>query len=91
MNRSPQVDNLHNFHLEDKARHLNFGSAMNAVANGGKVRRLEWKDENVYISINKETVVIFKTEDSQLHPLIVSLGDITGTDWVVVKTEETLH
>lgn len=83
--RSPSQENLHNFHLENRVRRLNFGSAMNEVLNGKKVRRLDWKDEGVYLVIKDERLLIFKTDDGSFDTLIVSAGDIAGTDWVVIE------
>ena len=91
MGQSPQVDNLHNFHLEDRVRHLNFGSAMSEVSNGARVRRLEWKDEGVYIAMQDERLMIYKTDSRKFDYLIISAGDIAATDWVVIEESKTVH
>jgi hypothetical protein len=53
-----------------------------------KVVALE--DEGVYVTIKDEKLMIFRTDDKVLHPLTVSVGDITGTDWVIVGKQESL-
>jgi len=63
---------------------MDFGEAMNEVASGKKVRRLEWTDKEIHLILSNEQLMIFKPEDKRLHQLIVTLGDICGKDWVVV-------
>lgn len=87
--RSPQIDDCP---IENELREgLDFGTAMNEVLNGKKVRRLEWKDEDVYLVMKNEQLMIFGTGDKILHPLIVSAGDIAGMDWEVVDRDKTVH
>ncbi len=81
MGKSPQVGRLS---IEDEAEQLDFGSAMNKLLEGVKVRRLGWLDGGVYLTMENELLMIYKTDDSMLHPLIVSVGDIAGQDWVVI-------
>jgi hypothetical protein len=47
-------------------------------------RRLEWPENGEYLVMHEEKVMLFKPEDNKLHPLIVSKGDILGTDWVII-------
>ena len=63
---------------------MTFGQAMQEVAIGKRVRRLEWAQKETYLALNNNQLSIFKPEDKNLHPLIVSLGDILGDDWVIV-------
>ncbi len=86
VNRSPQIDQQ-----EGLVGDMSFGSAMNAVLNGERVRRADWEDEEVYLTMRDEQLMIFKTEDKLLHPLTISGGDIAGTDWVVMKRIELVH
>jgi len=80
MNRSPHKDDF-----KDTAEGMVFSSAMDVVLAGGKVRRRSWKDRGVYITVVDERLVIFSTEDELFHSLIVSTGDLAGTDWEVVE------
>jgi len=85
-NRSPQIGQS-----EGLVGDMNFGSAMNAVLNGERVRRLDWENEDVFLAMRDEQLMIFKPEDNMLHPLTVSAGDMAGTDWIVIKRMEVVH
>jgi len=78
--QSPQVTEF----PKEKSRTMTFSQALMRLMGGSKVRRLEWEDQAIYLVMKDERLMIFKTDDKQLHPLIVSSGDISGTDWVVV-------
>jgi len=69
---------------------MTFGACIEKLILGERCRRVSWEDEGVYVAIQDEKVMIFKTDDKKLHPLIVSTGDITGTDWVIVGKQESL-
>lgn len=56
---------------------------------GERCRGVEWEDEGVYVTIKDEKLMIFRTDDKQLHPLTVSVGDIRGM-WVIVGKQESL-
>lgn len=70
---------------------MDFASALEEAMKGKKVRRLEWDNENVYITVKDEVLVIFKPEDSLLHPLIIRISDIMGEDWVVIESLHVVH
>ncbi len=69
---------------------MTFGSCLQKLMLGERCRRVAWEDEGVYITIKDEKLMIFRTDDKVLHPLMVSVGDITGTDWVIVGKQESL-
>ena len=69
---------------------MGFGSAMAEVLKDKRVRRQEWEDKDVYLCLVQEQLMIYKTEDKLYHPLIITAGDIAGTDWEVIK-EKTVH
>ena len=64
-----------------------FPQALKRVTEGFHIRRLEWPDENEYLAIHDEQLMIYLANDKLLHPLIVSTGDIVATDWVLKKRE----
>ena len=68
-----------------KEKTMDFGSALEKAVEGKKVRRLEWEDKGIYLIFKNDQLMIFLTKDNMLHGLIVSLGDVLGTDWVVVE------
>jgi len=62
---------------------MHFDAAMKMVVEGKKVKRLEWPKDGTYLAMKDAQVCIFKPEDKQMHPLILTDGDILGTDWVL--------
>ena len=69
---------------------MTFGTCLQKLMLGERCRRMVWEDEGVYITIKDEKLMIFRTDDKILHPLTVSVGDITGIDWVIVGKQESL-
>ena len=69
---------------------MTFASCLQKLMLGERCRRVVWEDEGVYVTIKDEKLMIFRTDDKVLHPLIVSVGDITGMDWVIVGKQESL-
>lgn len=70
---------------------LTFGQAMDQVVLGARVRRQEWEDKDVFVFLANDILSIVNPEDrgpaqpKGVHALTVSIGDIMGEDWVVVK------
>lgn len=70
---------------------VTFSECLERMAqSGGRYRRLEWEDKSWYITIQDEILMVFRPDDKKLHPLKVSVGDITGEDWVVVERTEKM-
>jgi hypothetical protein len=67
---------------------MTFGEALNKVVEGKMIRRPEWEDERVFVTLVKEVLSISKPETKQMDYLIVSLGDITAEDWVIYEKGE---
>ncbi len=76
--------------IEESNKTMDFASCLERLLLGDRCRRLGWEDEEVYITIWNEQVMIYKTDDKKVHPMIVSTGDIVGMDWVVVGKKENL-
>ena len=87
MNHSPQQSGTSPKIQQYNYKVMDFGAAMTAVLNGNKVRSEGWEDENIYLVLQNEKLMIFKTEDKMLHPLIVTSGDMAGQDWVIIEEE----
>lgn len=60
-----------------------FSECIKVLLDGGSMRRLSWEDKRIHIAINNDQLMIWKTEDNRFHPLILSAGDLEGTDWVL--------
>jgi hypothetical protein len=69
--------------IEEAIIELSFGEAMNEVLLGKKIHKLEWKDENYYGFIN-DTVLSLHKPDNKIYQWILSEGDISGTDYIVL-------
>ena len=61
---------------------LTFPQAMEAVARGERLTKLEWNDRDTYIHLSEGHLKIHKSDGGNFD-LIVSDGDLTGTDWLV--------
>ena len=68
-----------------------FAEIVDCLLDGDKVRRQEWEDDETYIVIREEKLMIFKPEDKKFHPLIVSIGDLLGLDWIVVENKKSIE
>ena len=64
---------------------MDFFEALRKVATGSKITRTEWGNADV-VFLHAERLHLRKTEGS-LHQLLVSLGDLEATDWVVVREQ----
>ena len=60
---------------------LSFGEAMDALAKGEKITRLEWKNSD-YGILNDGWLMISRND--VFHKWLVSDGDILATDWVII-------
>ena len=69
--------------LQTDFKPMSFAEALNQLLKGKKVRRFEWQDHGIYLVISDELLMIYQTQDKQLHPLTVSKGDMVNNDWVV--------
>ena len=76
---SPQVKTFTQTEIWD------FTGILNFLLDGKKVRRQEWPDDGTHLAIRDEKVMIFKPDSKTFHPLILSTGDLTGIDWVVIS------
>ncbi len=61
---------------------MDFPTAMQAIIVGKKVRKVEWPKE-MYVVLSGGFLKIF-TADRKLHEWLVSEGDLTGDDYIIV-------
>lgn len=66
-----------------KVKVLKFADALKEIVEGKKVTKLEWKDVSVY-GLLKEGRLKIKLKDNMYHDWILSDGDLTGEDYVVL-------
>jgi len=67
-----------------------FGEAMAAVLADERVTRLEWDDPTVYLFMKNGILSIHKA-DGTVSNLLVSDGDLAGSDWVRVGPAPSKH
>lgn len=67
---------------------MDFGKMTNILTQGKQLKRAIWPNDGTHIALKDEKLVIWKSDDKLYHPLIVSLGDLTGTDWEVFRSVE---
>lgn len=60
-----------------------FEEIVTGLIEGNKFRRTAWPEDETHIKIVNEKLSIFKSDDKLYHPLTVSIGDLSGDDWVV--------
>lgn len=62
---------------------MDFPDAVQKVIDGFKVTKLSWNDMATYVFLGEGFLRINKNDGTRPQ-LLVSEGDMTGTDWVVV-------
>ena len=70
--------------IESKSMEMNFYDALKEVANGRKITKLEWNDSNYYLILSGGKLKIHNL-DGLLHDLIITDGDMSGEDWVIIE------
>lgn len=63
---------------------FDFFEALEYVLKGKKIHKLEWKDEGFYGFMKDEQLHLHKPAGT-VHPWIISYGDMTGTDYIVLE------
>lgn len=75
--------------IENKkvSRMMTFTEALDEILAGKKVTRLEWERVNEYVFLKEGFLSIHHHADRPdvSHRLLVSEGDMTGTDWMIVE------
>lgn len=64
---------------------LDFYEALRKVGTGAKITRADWGNGDC-VFLHAERLHLRKA-DGSLHQLLVSLGDMEATDWVVVREQ----
>ena len=67
---------------------MKLGDAFDEIVKGEMIRKLEWEDERVFVTLADERLMISKPETKTLDYWIISLGDITADDWVIFKSKK---
>lgn len=70
--------------ITSKDSWMTFFKAMEFLATGSKIHKLEWEDEEFYGILSDGKVMLHKP-DGKLYQWIISDGDLTGDDYVVIK------
>jgi hypothetical protein len=78
----------HNKYKKKEVSKMTFGEALNKVVEGKMVRRAEWEDERVFLTIANERLMISKPDTKTMDYLIVSQADIIAEDWVIYEQKE---
>jgi hypothetical protein len=64
-------------------KNMKFCEAINEVLLGKKVTKIEWGDPEYYLELMNDKLVLHKP-DGKYYDLIVSYGDMTGDDYMLV-------
>ena len=65
---------------------MDFPDALRKVDGGERITKLEWNDQKTWVEMKDGFLCLCK--GSYTHALMVSEGDMTGDDWVVVGDQE---
>ena len=65
---------------------MEWAGACAAILTGKRVTREAWASDEVCIFL-RAGIVHLRKADGSLHTLIVSEGDLSATDWVVVRQQ----
>lgn len=68
---------------KDKSLQLNFSQAISELLAGKMVTKLEWNDKDYYGTLADNRLRLHKP-DGQLYDWILSEGDLSGKDYIVV-------
>jgi hypothetical protein len=65
---------------------LSFFKALESVADGKRITKLEWGNKNTYGLLKEDILQLHKNGESEdtLHPWIINNGDLLGEDFVVL-------
>jgi len=66
-------------------KEMDFPDAIREITNGKLLTRKEWNNPNICILLKDNKLKIILA-DRTFHDLIVSDGDMLGTDWVIVES-----
>lgn len=67
-----------------KTETFDFPQAIRHIASGYKVTKLEWDNQEYYLQMVNEHLMIHKPDTKQFHDLIVSYADMIGTDYILI-------
>jgi hypothetical protein len=70
----------------DIVKNMTFFEALEKVLDGKRITKLEWKDKRHYGILKEEILQIHKAGEKEdlLHPWIISNGDLSGDDFVIL-------
>lgn len=67
-------------------KEMNFYDAIREIVKGSSVTRREWK-EVAYCFMSDDEILLINRDGTD-HQWLISLGDILGTDWIIVINSE---
>lgn len=68
---------------EQVANTMTFSQAVEKLAEGRMIHKLEWASTAYYGVMNKEQLMLHKP-DNKLYQWILSHADLVGDDWIVL-------
>lgn len=60
-----------------------FSDALREILNGRKITRLAWGNDEIYGYMEK-SILCISFSDGKSHEWIISEGDMTADDWIVL-------
>ena len=62
---------------------MNFFEALKEVLDGKKIHKIEWGSKE-YFGFLKDNILTLHKPDGKNYQWIISDGDMTGVDWIVI-------
>jgi hypothetical protein len=62
---------------------MSFSEAIKRVIIGNKIHKLEWENKEIY-GVLDDTKLKIKLADGKLHDWLISEGDLTGNDYIIL-------
>jgi len=80
----PQVASTTPKRTKKQPNSYDFFDALREVFNGKVITKLEWNDPNYFVLMRNGHLTLRKP-DEKFYDLIVTDGDMAGTDWVILQ------
>ncbi len=61
---------------------MDLSTALKSVVSGKTIKRLEWLNNDVYVSLNNGLLSLHK-DDGRYYSWVISESDLIARDWVV--------
>ena len=66
----------------------NFLGGVEKIMDGYTLTKLEWGNHEIKVKLFDDRLCIYGVDDDEKwHPWIITIGDLLGDDWIIIKGE----